>query len=150
MTLAGTQLVYCSHTGAIVAVDALTGRTNWAIRYARGDVEKDRAVQSEADAWNDLTPVLFADGRLYVAPADSDRLLCLDPASGRIVWEREAMKVVHLLGVGQERLIFSTAEELRTGLRAGLRAVAPPTAATRRAGWCLMPADRGHRWAAVS
>jgi len=110
---AGTQLVYCSHTGAIVAVDALTGRTNWAVRYPRRIADKDRAGQFAANAWKDLAPALFADGRLYIAPADSDRLLCLDPASGRTLWEREAMKVVHLLGVGQERLIFSTVEGLR-------------------------------------
>jgi outer membrane protein assembly factor BamB len=103
LMLAGTQLVYCSHTGAVIAVDALTGRTNWALRYPSRAIEKD-----EQPPFRDLAPVLFADGRLYVAPADSDRLLCLDPATGRILWEREALKVVHLLGVGQGRLIFTT------------------------------------------
>jgi outer membrane protein assembly factor BamB/tetratricopeptide (TPR) repeat protein len=113
LTLAGTQLIYCSHTGAVVAVDALTGRTNWGIRYPRRAVEKGDAVAPEEMSWRDLAPVLFAAGRLYVAPADSDRLLCLDPASGRTLWEREAMKVVHVLGVGRGRLIVTTDEGLR-------------------------------------
>jgi outer membrane protein assembly factor BamB len=107
LTLAGTQIVYCTHTGAVVAVDALTGRTNWAIRYPRYEIEK-----GEGEL-RDLAPVLFADGRLYVAPADSDLLLCLDPATGRTLWERTDMKVVHLLGVGQGRLIFTTTGGLR-------------------------------------
>ncbi len=34
----------------------------------------------------DLAPCLFADGRLYVAPADDDRLLCLDAATGETLW----------------------------------------------------------------
>jgi outer membrane protein assembly factor BamB len=113
LTLAGTQLLYCSHTGAVVAVDALTGRTNWGIRYPRRAVEKGDPVAPEETTWRDLAPVLFAAGRLYVAPADSDRLLCLDPATGRTLWEREAMKVIHLLGVGQGHLIVTTEDGLR-------------------------------------
>ncbi len=108
LTLAGTQLVYCSHSGAVVAVDAGTGRTNWGIRYPHQNLESDEDAPTR-----DLAPVLFAAGRMYVAPADSDRLLCLDPATGRILWEREAMQVVHLLGVGQGRLIFATSGGLR-------------------------------------
>ncbi|HEY7159405.1 MAG TPA: PQQ-binding-like beta-propeller repeat protein, partial [Gemmataceae bacterium] len=107
LTLAGTQIVYCTHTGAVVAVDALTGRTNWAIRYPRQEIGK-----GEIEL-RDLVPVLFAAGRLYVAPADSDRLLCLDPATGRTLWERANLKIVHLLGVGQGRLIFTTTGGLR-------------------------------------
>jgi len=108
LTLAGTQIVYCTHNGAVVAVDALTGRRNWAIRYPR------RTSDTHGPELRDLAPVLFAGGRLYVAPADSDTLLCLDPATGRILWELEPLRVVHLLGVGQGRLIFTTP----TGLRA--------------------------------
>jgi outer membrane protein assembly factor BamB len=108
LTLVGTQLVYCSHSGAIVAVDASTGQTNWAIRYPHQSLESDEATPTR-----DLAPVLFAAGRLYVTPADSDRVMCLDPATGRILWEREAMQVVHLLGVGHGRLIFATSGGLR-------------------------------------
>ncbi len=32
LTLAGPNVVYCSHSGAVVAVDALTGQTAWAVR----------------------------------------------------------------------------------------------------------------------
>ena len=121
LTLAGTQIVYCTHTGVVVALDALTGRRNWAIRYPR-------QTAGEEGKPRDLTPVLFAAGRLYVAPADSDNLFCLDPATGRTLWELEpvrvlatggkiseleAIHVVHLLGVAQGRLIFTTSRGLR-------------------------------------
>src|SRR5258708_4767326 len=33
LTLAGSCVVYCSHSGAIVALDADTGRNVWAVRY---------------------------------------------------------------------------------------------------------------------
>ncbi|MGH7172137.1 MAG: PQQ-binding-like beta-propeller repeat protein, partial [Gemmataceae bacterium] len=124
LTLAGSQIVYCTHTGAVVAIDALTGRRNWAIRYPK---RTSAAVGNRRD----LAPVLFAAGRLYVAPADSDHLLCLDPATGRKLWELEAVRVpaagdklrdlwelesvnvVHLLGVGQGLLIYTTSKGLR-------------------------------------
>jgi outer membrane protein assembly factor BamB len=107
LTRAGTQIVYCTHNGAVVAVDALTGRTNWAIRYPR---RKGAANDREL---RDLAPVLFAAGRLYVAPADAECLLCLDPATGRTLWELESLAVVHLLGVAQGRLMFTTPAGLR-------------------------------------
>lgn len=113
LTLAGTQIIYCTHNGAVVAVDALSGRTNWGVRYPRRVVEKDDVAPPDGPAWRDLAPVLFAAGRLYVVPEDSDHLLCLDPATGRTLWEREAIKAVHLLGVGCGRLIFTTEDGLR-------------------------------------
>src|SRR5207237_5752067 len=91
-------------------LDAGTGRLAWAVRYPR--------ALARVDSPRDLNPCVYAGGRVYVAPADSDLLLCLDPVTGRVLWEREGIEVTHLLGVGRGRLIFTT----RTP-RAGLRAV---------------------------
>jgi outer membrane protein assembly factor BamB/tetratricopeptide (TPR) repeat protein len=124
LTLAGSRVVYCSHSGAVVALDALTGRRCWGVRYRRGDPNE----QEDLPALHDLAPVLFAGGRLYVAPADSDQLLCLDPATGQTLWERKSLQVVHLLGVGQGRLIFSTP--------GGLQAVDPEDGSSTD-GWIL-------------
>jgi outer membrane protein assembly factor BamB len=133
LTLAGTQIVYCTHNGAVVAVDALTGRRNWAIRYPR------RTSDTHAPPLHGLAPVLFTAGRLFVAPADSDTLLCLDPATGRTLWELEPLRVVHLLGVGQGRLIFTTP----TGLRAVRADNGNPVWAVPETGGGLTPAGRG-------
>jgi outer membrane protein assembly factor BamB len=108
LTLAGDKIVYCSHSGAVVALDARTGRRVWAMRYpSQGRPRPDDSLP------RDLTPCVFADGRLYVAPADTDKLLCLDPATGAVLWERGDIDLVHLLGVGQGRLIFTTPNGLR-------------------------------------
>jgi outer membrane protein assembly factor BamB len=139
LTRAGSLLVYCSDSGAIVAVEAFTGRTVWGVRYPREAEDNDEDTLEIAPSmrpgggWRDLNPCLYADGRLYAAPADSNRLLCLDPATGKMLWERERLKVVHLLGVGHGKLIFTTTN--------GLRAVGAADGGDAT-GWALPSAGR--------
>jgi outer membrane protein assembly factor BamB len=135
LTLAGSNVVYCSHSGAVVALDAVTGRHAWARRYpSRGLVRDDKPSP------RDLTPPVYAAGRLFVAPADDDRLLCLDPATGQLLWQRDGIEVVQLLGVGRGRLVFTTPQ--------GIRAVSAATGDDRD-GWAqpdvgeLPPFGRG-------
>jgi outer membrane protein assembly factor BamB/tetratricopeptide (TPR) repeat protein len=104
VTLAGSTVFYCSHSGAIAALDAFTGRHLWAIRYP----SQIRQTLFGETPPRDLAPCLYAGGRLYVAPLDSDRLLCLDPDTGRTIWENGPVQVIHLLGVAKGRLIFTT------------------------------------------
>ncbi len=135
LTLAGSYLVYCSHSGAIVALDAVTGKPAWSVRYpGRGDKTADGDPSPR-----DLAPCLFAAGRLYVAPADYDHLLCLDPATGEKLWDRGPLEAVQLLGVGEGRLIFTTPTGLRAvGADDGVDAWALPDG-----GGGLAPAGRG-------
>jgi outer membrane protein assembly factor BamB/tetratricopeptide (TPR) repeat protein len=122
LTLAGTNVVYCTHAGAVVALDAATGQRAWAVRYlSRGPRTAD-----EEPSPRDLAPPLAAGGRVFAAPLDSDRLLCLDANTGRTLWERDRLEVVHLLGVDKGRLVFTTPE--------GIRAVPVATGADR-GGW---------------
>lgn len=109
LTQAGPNLVYCTHSGAVIAVDAATGKRQWGLRYPshglnpRGD-----------DQWShDLSPCVCADGKVFVAPIDSDRIMCLDPLSGQVLWQRERLRVAQLLGVKRELLFFTTATGLR-------------------------------------
>jgi outer membrane protein assembly factor BamB len=109
LTLAGPRLVYCSHAGAIVALDTDTGRRAWAVRYPqRGSAALLSGTGDSNGAPRDLVPCVYAAGRIYAAPADSDRILCLDSDTGRIIWDKGPIEVVHLLGVARERLIFTT------------------------------------------
>jgi outer membrane protein assembly factor BamB len=104
VTWAGNQLVYCTHTGAVAAVDPWTGQTLWVVRYAsRGPSTSDGEASPR-----DLAPCVYDDGRLFVAPFDSDRLYCLDAATGRLLWERDDLEIVQLLGSTQGRLVFTT------------------------------------------
>jgi outer membrane protein assembly factor BamB len=114
LTLAGGLLVYCSDAGVIVAVDAETGKLAWGVRYPK------RQAADERPSPRDLAPPVYAAGRLFIAPADSDRLLCLDPYSGRVLWERNGIEPVHLLGCSRGRLLFTTPAGLRAvGTRTG-------------------------------
>ena len=157
LTMAGSTLVYCSHTGAIVAVDAVSGKRLWGRRYPTrakfqiavpvrpGDIGQSKMEESPAEQ-RDLAPCLAANGRIYVAPTDSESLFCLDPATGSILWERDALAVVHLLGVGKGRLIFTTApgdrgEHIEGERPYGLRAVDANDGSDER-GW-LFPESGG-------
>lgn len=103
-----------------MGLEAQSGKLLWGRRYTSrpklaiaGPLRPDevgpfKIEESPADQ-RDLAPCVAAHGRIYVAPADSELLLCLDPATGDLIWEREAIAVVHLLGVGHGRLIFTTA-----------------------------------------
>src|SRR5207245_5152316 len=105
LTLAGPQLFYCTHWGAVVALDTSTGRLLWGTRYRQERVAEEEGRRPPA---RDLNPPIIAGGRLYVAPADSDLLLCLEPMTGKVLWERDRIEVIHLLGVSRDRLLFTT------------------------------------------
>ena len=139
LTLAGSRVVYCSHSGAVVALDGRTGQRLWALRYSRRDVRE----PEDEPTLRDLAPCVFARGKVYVAPIDSDTLYCLDPVTGSVIWQRDRLDVVHLLGVGQGRLIFTTWRNPRQGalFAGGLRAVGADDGSDE-AGW-MLPDDGG-------
>lgn len=105
LTLAGANLIYCTHSGAIVALETATGRRPWAVRYSsRGDKLSDASPSPR-----DLAPCVYSSGRVYVAPADYDRILCLEADSGRQLWESAPLEqTAHLVGIAHERLIVTT------------------------------------------
>jgi outer membrane protein assembly factor BamB len=104
LTLAGPSIVYCSHSGAIVALDAATGRPIWGMRYpSRGPRTLEGNPSPRA-----LAPCLYYSQRLYLAPSDYDRILCLDASTGQPLWESTNLETVHLLGVARGQIIFSS------------------------------------------
>lgn len=123
LTAAGPNVVYCSHSGAVVALDALSGKRAWAARYPRRGERADGGASPR-----DLAPCVYADGRLFVAPADADRVLCLDADGGGLLWESKPVEVLYLLGVAGGRLVFTTAAAPR-----GIRAVDAATGRDVRA-----------------
>jgi outer membrane protein assembly factor BamB len=130
LTLAGPNIIYCSHSGAITAVDAVTGQVRWGVRYAtRGPKMSDGQPSPRG-----LVPCCYADGRVYAAPLDYDRVLCLDSRTGQTIWESDPMEIIHMLGVSHGKLFCSTLTPRR-----GLRALDAATGAATR-GW-FQPAD---------
>jgi outer membrane protein assembly factor BamB len=104
LTLAGNAVVYCAHSGAVVSLDAVSGRRLWAVRYPR---------RGAGPPPRDLAPCVAVGSRVFVAPADSDRVYCLDAETGRVLWEREGVAPVQVLGASQGRLVFTTADGIR-------------------------------------
>ncbi len=117
LTVAGPHVVYATNAGAVVALDATTGVRAWAVRYpGRGTEVEDRRdplAGRQVPSPRDLAPCLNADGRLFAAPLDYGRLLCLNPYTGRTLWERDGVEVVHLLGASDGKLVFTTPDSIR-------------------------------------
>src|SRR5262249_6325644 len=109
VTISRPNVVYCTDGGTVIALDAVTGRPAWEYRYPRNE-------RPALPRYRDLCPPLADGGRIYAAPADTDRLLCLDAFTGRLIWEREGVEVVHLLGVARGRLIATFGGAVR-GIR---------------------------------
>lgn len=110
LTLAGPYLVYASHAGAIVAIEAESGRRAWAVRYpSRG-----AAMPDGGPPPRELAPPMYAAGRLFVAPADYAQILCLNAEDGSLLWEAQPpFEVVNLLGSAADKLIFTTTHDIR-------------------------------------
>ena len=109
LTMAGSTVIYGTNSGSVVALYARTGKPAWEYRYAKNE-------RRPLPVGRDLCPCLFDGSRIFAAPSDSDRLLCLDAFSGRLLWEREGVDIVHLLGVVRGRLIATFAGSVK-GIR---------------------------------
>jgi outer membrane protein assembly factor BamB len=122
LALSGDRIVYCSPGGMVVALDARTGKPAWEYRYPQ------RMRKSEGTAGRDVCPCLAADGRIFAAPADADRVFCLDALTGCLLWESRPLEVIHLLGVTSNRLICTLDRPLRgiTGLDVETGSDRPP------------------------
>lgn len=112
LSLSGGRLCYCTGSGAIVALDPKTGRRLWAYRYPSLD-EQSRVVPTRRD----LCPCVIDAGRVYCAPSDGREMVCLNLESGAPIWLRDGIRPIHLLGVKQQRVVFTT-EIPMPGIRA--------------------------------
>jgi outer membrane protein assembly factor BamB len=110
LTLAGRNAVFCSHAGAVVAVNARTGRPAWAFRYPR--VRRPRGD----GRYRDLSPPVAADGRVFVAPNDADHLYAFDADTGEPLWQDGPVQFDHVLGAAGGKVVVAVAGPNR-GLR---------------------------------
>lgn len=108
LTLAGGNVVYCSHDGVTVAVSAATGKPAWAYRNPPAD-------RPPVVPFRDLCPAVYHDGRVFIAPADGDAVYALDADTGRKVWSTtNPIYPEQLLGVSDGKLVVTT-HVTRTG-----------------------------------
>jgi len=99
-----------THLGVVAAVDAVDGNVRWISRYPRGKFPTTEASGDDRYFFRDLTPCFVHQGLVICAPADSDRVFALDAATGLLRWQTPqgyAPDIIHLLGVGNDRVIAS-------------------------------------------
>ena len=133
LTLAGRNVVFNANAGAVVAVDAATGRRAWGFVYPR-------AARRAADAARaaDPAPAVAAGGRVFVAPADADRVYALDAETGQPLWESGPTDGAQVVGVARNRVVVTTAGPVR-----GIRGLSVTTGAHRDPGGWLQAAGGG-------
>lgn len=85
----------CTNAGSVAALDALSGRIKWVMRYPYYHQSHDatRSIYApfyRPTLWYNQRPLLIGD-RLYVHPVDSSLFFCLDRRTGKILWNRSKM-----------------------------------------------------------
>ncbi|MBN9120865.1 MAG: PQQ-binding-like beta-propeller repeat protein, partial [Planctomycetes bacterium] len=86
--------------------------------------------KAPAGASGDPAPAVAFGGRVFVAPADGERVYALDAETGRLVWESGPTEGARILGVSRGRLIVTVAGPLR-----GIRGLNLDTGSYRAGGW---------------
>ncbi|HEU4420575.1 MAG TPA: PQQ-binding-like beta-propeller repeat protein, partial [Planctomycetota bacterium] len=133
-----------TNAGCLAAVDAFAGDLRWVRRYERGDplrkVSRPRRTtreevffQQQQFANSELpglypNDVIARDGLVVIAPCDSDLVMCLDGATGQIVWLLDATtiyapygKLRAVVGASRENLfVLSDTSLVCIGLEGGL------------------------------
>lgn len=108
---AGRNVVLATNVGTVVALDAVTGKRAWGFVYPRATKRS-----AEANRAPDPAPAVAAGGRVFVAPADADRVYALDAETGRLLWESTPVGGAQILGVTGGRVVVTVTGPVR-GIR---------------------------------
>ena len=104
------RLTVLTQAGAIVAVDADTGRPEWAVTYPAGAIPTGRRLiadrRDSEPIWGQRreASLTVEGGRVFAAPADSPRVFAVEASTGIVLWWdalSEATAVTRLLGVAR-------------------------------------------------
>ncbi|MFO7897611.1 MAG: PQQ-binding-like beta-propeller repeat protein, partial [Planctomycetota bacterium] len=99
---------YCTNAGAVAALDGLSGRIKWLMRYPYYPKIHDATHPfglhgrymniSHLKPWYNQRPLVVGE-RLYVLPVDTRFLFCLDRGTGKVAWS----KIKGVPGTGDNR-----------------------------------------------
>lgn len=110
LTLGGNSLFLSTDVGAIAALDCDDGAPQWILTYESKLIAWEKAAAGGPS--DGLTPCVYHRGTLFAAPADSDKLMAIDAATGLVKWSQPVTgSIQHLLGVGGGHLI-ATGDDL--------------------------------------
>jgi outer membrane protein assembly factor BamB len=118
------MLVAPTHAGALLGVDAFTGRLLWSFTYDRKQagpklkeepvrprrIPPDVPVLETPFTWRDSAPMI-AGGRVIYAPSDGNDLLCVNMRDGKLLWKHERKEGDVYVGgiVGEHVLVVGKA-----------------------------------------
>jgi len=106
LTMARGTIYFNTNLGAVAALRARDGQLKWVTVYPRA-TSLDPGKSADFTC-RDLTPCVYYQGQLLVAPSDTEYVFALDAETGQLEWETDLAKdVVHLLGVTNGHLIAS-------------------------------------------
>jgi outer membrane protein assembly factor BamB len=101
LTWADGRIVFNTNSGVVMALDAATGQRLWAFRYPRASRSTGQDISDQP------VPAIYDDGRVYVAPVDSDGIFAMDAHDGRLLWQLRGLEGV-LLHAVTARHLFAT------------------------------------------
>lgn len=114
LSLAGDTLYLNTNLGAIAAVAVRDGQIRWLRTYSRAaDTLSVQSMQNMMLGAVPLQPLaaeapcMVERGRVVVKPTDSRDVLCLDAASGALLWKSTQPKELRLLGVARGSVTLS-------------------------------------------
>lgn len=110
LSLHEDTLYFNTNAGAVAALEIESGHIRWLVTYPRCVTGRGNPQQLAQHWFRDLNPCLVHQGLVICAPADLDRIIALDAATGLTIWETPAGvcdDIIHLLGVGHGQLIAS-------------------------------------------
>jgi outer membrane protein assembly factor BamB len=107
LTLDGDKLYFNSNLGCVAALNCADGKIAWLTRYQRANLDAIVTAEPATNFQRDVNPCVLWKGLLFAAPSDCRDLLCIEAATGQLVWSQPAGDIVHLLGVGGGNLIAS-------------------------------------------
>ncbi len=104
LTLDHGIIYYNTNLGAVAALEARDGGVKWISLYRRA--EGGDLTQPATHFYRDLNPCVIYQGKVLVAPADSESIFALEATTGRLLWSTppNVDDAVHLLGVGGGKL----------------------------------------------
>jgi outer membrane protein assembly factor BamB len=85
-TVKNGVVYHTTNCGLVAALDALSGQVRWATRYPTIPGAHDRENGKFSRALYRNRPPLVLNGRVYFTPVDTSLLLCVDAATGRVLW----------------------------------------------------------------
>lgn len=112
LTLNGDTIYFNTNLGCVAALRKQDGQILWATRYQRADFDSILSGEPLIHFQRDVNPCILWRGLLFAAPSDCKDVLCLEAATGQLLWSRPGGDIVHLLGVGKGKQLIACGQRL--------------------------------------